>query len=55
MPILEVDAVSKTFQIPTVHRDTVRAHALLTLGTLAILGAGALIHRRYAPRAAEYL
>ena len=28
MPILEVDAVSKTFQIPTVHRDTVRAHVL---------------------------
>ena len=27
-PILEVDAVSKTFQIPTVHRDTVRAHVL---------------------------
>ncbi|HTO11123.1 MAG TPA: ABC transporter permease [Candidatus Binatia bacterium] len=34
---------------------TARAHALLTLGTLAILGAGALIHRRAAPRAAEYL
>jgi len=27
-PILEVDAVSKTFRIPTVHRDTVRAHVL---------------------------
>ena len=34
---------------------TVRAHVLLSLGTLIILGAGALIHRRYAPRVAEYL
>ena len=34
---------------------TARAHVLLTLGTLAILGAGTLIHRRAAPRTAEYL
>jgi homopolymeric O-antigen transport system permease protein len=34
---------------------TARAHVLLSLGTLAILGAGALIHRWYGPRAAEYL
>jgi lipopolysaccharide transport system permease protein len=32
-----------------------RAHLLLTLGTLAILAAGALVQRRYGPRAAEYL
>ena len=34
---------------------TARAHALLTLGTLAILATGVLIHRRYAAHAAEYL
>ena len=28
VPILELDGISKTFRIPTVHRDTVRAHAL---------------------------
>jgi ABC-type polysaccharide/polyol phosphate export permease len=34
---------------------TARAHALLALGTLAILGAGIVMHRRAAPRVAEYL
>jgi lipopolysaccharide transport system permease protein len=32
-----------------------RAHALLAIGTLTIVAAGMLIHRRYAPRAAEYV
>lgn len=32
-----------------------RAHALLALGTLAVLAAGVLVFRRLAPRAAEYL
>jgi lipopolysaccharide transport system permease protein len=36
--------------IPTLH-----AHALLTAGTVAILGAGILVFRRLAPRAAEYV
>ena len=34
---------------------TTRAHVLLTLGALAILGAGALIHHWYGRRIAEYL
>jgi lipopolysaccharide transport system permease protein len=32
-----------------------RAHAVLAAGTALILGAGLLVFRRYAPRAAEYL
>ena len=28
MPLIEVDAVSKAFLIPTVHRETVREHLL---------------------------
>jgi len=34
---------------------TARAHLFLFLETVVILGAGVLIFRRYAPRAAEYL
>lgn len=34
---------------------TAKAHLLLTAGTALILAAGWLIHRRHAPRAAEYL
>jgi lipopolysaccharide transport system permease protein len=34
---------------------TLKAHALLAFMALTIFGAGALIHRRYAPRAIEYL
>jgi lipopolysaccharide transport system permease protein len=34
---------------------SLRAHVLLTAGTLVILGVGALVFRRHAPRAAEYL
>ena len=37
------------------HVPTLRAHLLLTLSALAILGVGSLIFRRHAPRAAEYL
>ena len=34
---------------------TAKAHALLTLETLVILGAGILVFRAFAPRVAEYL
>jgi lipopolysaccharide transport system permease protein len=33
----------------------VRAHTYIAVGTLIIFGAGLLVFRRYAPRAAEYL
>lgn len=34
---------------------TLLAHGLLTVGTVVVFGAGALVFRQYAPRAAEYL